>query len=92
MISPLKIVNCVKAARLFSLPCSIFPIIVGFLFSELRLDSRKLVILFFISTAVILIHVASNLFNTYYDFKNGVFILSNILLIFYVLAVLILIV
>ena len=60
----------VRAARLFSLPCSVFPAAVGYIFTEKSSDSLLLLLIF--SIVVLLLHVASNLLNTYYDYQYKV--------------------
>ena len=70
MVSVSKIGKYIKAARLFSLPCSLFPAAAGYLFVQEK--SNSLAVLVCVLTAVALLHVASNLLNTYYDFKYKV--------------------
>ena len=70
MVSLSTIGKLIKAARLFSLPCSLFPIAAGYLFTEKT--GNSLAVLVLISIAIILLHISANLLNTYYDFKYKV--------------------
>ena len=65
-----KIGKFIKASRPFSLPCSLFPAALGYVLAENKVNTLPVFVLILI--AIVLLHVAANLLNTYYDFKYKV--------------------
>lgn len=68
-----------RATRPFSLICSLFPIVAGYIIAnEKRNGGASLAILSFIATAILLVHAAANLLNTYFDFLAKVSPISTL--------------
>lgn len=60
-----------RLLRLYSLPASMIPVLLGTMYAYVKMESFHGWIFAAMAIASALVHIATNLFNDYYDFQSG---------------------